>query len=210
MFTGIVEEIGEVCAKKPAGLVVAAGDVLGDMKLGDSVAVNGVCLTVTGFDAGSFSVDVMLETLERTNLGLLGVGDRVNLERPLAMGGRLGGHLVQGHIDGTGRIASVRREGDSLLMRFEASSQVMRYVVDKGFIAVDGVSLTVVSRDASSFLVSVVGYTRSHTILGNRRVSELVNLEVDIIAKYVEQLSEAVQHSNVTAGFLQEHGFSVS
>ena len=209
MFTGIVEEIGKIRSAQLGKLVIAAGDVLHGMKPGDSIAVNGVCLTVTGFDAASFSVDVMEETLGRTNLGQMKAGDMVNLERPLAMGGRLGGHLVQGHVDDTGKIASVSREGDSALVRFEASPEVMRYVVEKGFIAVDGVSLTVVSRDASSFLVSVVDYTRRHTILGNLRVGDMVNLEVDIIAKYVEQLSRA-RHPGITAEFLQEHGFLLS
>ena len=210
MFTGIIEETGRVTSAGTAKLVVAASQVLQGMAPGQSIAVNGVCLTVTAFDADSFSVDVMSETLSRTNLGLLSVGDRVNLERPLGLGGQLGGHLVQGHVDATGRVADMLWDGEALLLRFEVPPELMRYVVEKGFIAVDGISLTVTTRDASSFQVSVVDFTRRHTSLGGRRVGELVNLEVDIIAKYVEQLSHAHRNSGITVDFLQEHGFMVS
>jgi riboflavin synthase len=179
------------------------------MEGGQSIAINGVCLTVTDFGANSFSVDIMPETLSRTNLGLLSAGDGVNLERPVALGGQLGGHLVQGHVDATGRIASIRWEDQTMLVGFETPTEVMRYVVDKGFIAVDGVSLTVVAKDVSSFQVSIVDYTQKHTTLGSVRVGELVNLEVDIIAKYVEQLSLA-RRPGITVDFLQEHGFLVS
>ncbi|MBM2825742.1 MAG: ribE [Dehalococcoidales bacterium] len=206
MFTGIIEEVGRVVAVGEADLVVAAGRVLQGTELGSSIAVNGVCLTVTRFSKASFSVDLMPETRKRSTLGLLSAGDRVNLERPLAVGGRLGGHFVQGHIDTTGRVDSLRWEGEAMLLTIEAPPEVMRYVVEKGFIAVDGVSLTVVVKDARSFQVSLVGYTRQHTILGERRVGEPVNLEVDIIAKYVEQLSPA-RRSGVTADLLKEHGF---
>lgn len=205
MFTGIVEEIGRVVSASPGRLVISARTVLPEMKLGDSIAVNGVCLTVTSLEGASFSVDIMAETLRRTNLGQLSVGDGVNLERPLSLGGRLGGHLVQGHADGTGRVAAVIPEAGALLVRFETSPEVMRYIVEKGFIAVDGASLTVVTRDARSFTVSLVDYTRKHTTLGDRRQGDLVNLEVDIIAKYVEQFSHA--RSNITVDFLKEHGF---
>lgn len=208
MFTGIIEEVGRVNLARPEKLVVAADQVIQGMELGQSIDVNGVCLTVAHFDSNTFSVDVMPETLSRTNLGLLSVGDRVNLERPLVLEGRLGGHLVQGHVDATGRVASLMWEGEALLVSFEAPPEVMRYVVGKGFIAVDGISLTVATRDVSSFQVSVVDYTRRHTNLGERQVSEQVNLEVDIIAKYVEQLSQA-HRTGVTVEFLQEHGFLV-
>ena len=176
------------------------------MEAGGSIAVNGVCLTITSFNTGSLSVDIMPETLMRTNLGLLCVGDEVNLERPLALGGYLGGHLVQGHVDDTGRVTAINREGGAMLIRFEAPPQVMGYMVEKGFIAVDGVSLTVVTKDTSSFQVAIVDYTRRHTTLGSRRVGDLVNLEVDVIAKYVEQLSRP-HRPGVTVDFLQEHGF---
>ncbi len=206
MFTGIVEEVGRVVSAQPQRLVIGASTVLAGMEPGHSIAVNGVCLTVTDFNATSFAVDLMAETLERTNLGLLSSGDAVNLERALALGGWLGGHLVQGHVDATGRVASITWEGEAMLMRFDAPPEVMRYVVEKGFIALDGISLTVIARDVSSFQVSVVEYTRQHTILGNRRVGDLVNLEADIIAKYVEQLNVA-RSTGITVDFLEEHGF---
>ncbi len=209
MFTGIVEEIGRVTSAQSGKVAIAAGKVLQGLELGGSINVNGVCLTITSFNTNSFSIDVMPETLKRSNLGLLSAGNRVNLERPLALGGRLGGHLVQGHIDATGRVASVRWDGKAMIVRFEAPPEVMRYTVEKGFIAVDGVSLTVVAKDNSSFQVSVVDYTRQHTILGDRQVGDSVNLEVDIIAKYVEQLSQA-RNTGITVDFLREHGFLVS
>jgi riboflavin synthase len=209
VFTGIIEEVGRVASAQPRRLVIGASTVLRGMESGQSIAVNGVCLTVTDFDAASFSVDIMPETLERTNLGLLSSGDGVNLERPLALSGRLSGHLVQGHIDTTGRVVSITSDGEAMLVRFEAPPTVMRYVVEKGFIAIDGISLTVVARDVGSFQVSVVDYTRQHTTLGSRRVGELVNLEVDIIAKYVERLSVA-RPAGITVDFLQEHGFIIS
>jgi riboflavin synthase len=209
MFTGIVEEIGRVASVPTGSLVMAASQVLKGMQLGSSIAVNGVCLTVTDFDSQSFSADIMPETLNRTNLGQLRTGDRVNLERPLALGGQVGGHLVQGHVDDTGRIASLSSEGESLLISFEASPDVMRFIAPKGFIAVDGVSLTVANRDTTSFRVSIVDYTRQHTTLGSKKVGDMVNLEVDIIAKYVERLSQP-QRTGITVDFLQEHGFLVS
>ena len=209
MFTGIIEEAGKITSAQPGSLVIAASQVLQGVELGQSIAVNGVCLTITSFDSNSFSVDVMPETLSRTNLGLLSAGGKVNLERPLSLGGRLGGHLVQGHIDANGRVASIRWNGEATLIRFEAPPEVMCYVVEKGFIAVDGVSLTVVTKDTGSFQVSVVEYTRQHTTLGDRQVGDSVNLEVDIIAKYVEQLSLA-RSTGITVDFLQEHGFLVS
>lgn len=208
MFTGIIEEIGRVISARPGNLTIAAGRVLEGMEAGASIAVNGVCLTVTGFDSKSFSVDVMPETLDKTNLGMLKAGDGVNLERPLPLGGRLGGHLVQGHIDDTARVISVSREAESILVGFEAPPKLMAYIVEKGFIAVDGVSLTAISRNASSFQVSVVDYTRQHTILGSQRVGDVVNLEADIIAKYVEQFSQN-RSSGITVDFLEEHGFLV-
>ena len=206
MFTGIVEEVGKVASANSKTLVIATGSILPRVKLGGSIAVNGVCLTITSFDTNSFSVDIMPETIERTNLGLLSAGDRVNLELPLTLGGQLGGHLVQGHVDAAGRVASVTWGGDATIIEYEAPTDVMRYIVEKGFIGVDGVSLTVIAKNTSSFQVSVVDYTRRHTILGNRQVGDLVNLEVDIIAKYVEQLTQP-RSMGVTAELLQEHGF---
>jgi len=209
VFTGIVEEVGRVTSALPSSLFITAKQVLQEMERGQSIAVNGVCLTVTDFSTNSFSVDIMPETLSRTTLGLVSVGDGVNLERPIALGGQLGGHLVQGHVDATGRVASIKWDDQTILVRFEAPDEVMRYVVEKGFIAVDGVSLTVVNKDVSSFQVSIVDYTQRHTTLGDRRAGDLVNLEVDIIAKYVEQLSLA-RSPGITIDFLQEHGFLVT
>ena len=209
MFTGITEEIGKVTLAGADGLVIGAERILQGIEPGDSIAVNGVCLTVTGFDNSSFSAGLMPETLKRTNLGRLRVGDGVNLERALALGGKLGGHLVQGHVDDVGRVASVVERGGEITIRVESPLGVMRYIVAKGFIAVDGVSLTVVIRDAGLFQVAIVDYTRQHTTLGRKRAGDLVNLEVDIIAKYVEQLSQA-QRPEVSVGFLKEHGFLVS
>ncbi len=208
MFTGIIEEVGRVTSRQPGNLVIAASAVLHEMELGGSIAVNGVCLTVTDFTANSFSVDIMPETLERTNLGLLTVGDKVNLERPLTLAKPLGGHLVQGHVDDTGMVVSILRNGGEMIIKFEAPPEVMRYIVKKGFIAIDGISLTIINSDTSSFQVSVVDYTRKHTTLGSRQAGDLVNLEPDIIAKYVEQLSQA-RSPGMTMDFLKENGFLV-
>ena len=208
MFTGIVEEVGRVVTAGSGRLSIAAEAVLQGLELGGSIAVNGACLTVNHFDRQSFSVDVTEETLKRTNLGPLTPGAWVNLERPLVLGKPLGGHLVQGHVDGTGRVAGVLRKTGGAMFRFEAPPEIMRYLVEKGFIAVDGISLTIVGLDISSFRVAVVDFTERHTVLGRRRVGDMVNLEIDIIAKYVERLHQA-RSPGVTADFLQEHGFSV-
>ena len=208
MFTGIAEEVGRIEHIKPGKLTIGASRVIEDMQSGDSINVNGACLTVTRFDAASFSVDIMPETIRRSNLGQLRIGDGVNLERALAFGGRLGGHLVQGHVDAMGRVASIRWEGDTLMLEVETPPEVMRYVVEKGFIAIDGLSLTVVSRWATSFSVSIVEYTHANTTISDRRVGDPVNLEADIIAKYVETLTGSGR-SGVTEEFLREHGFLV-
>jgi len=206
MFTGIIEEIGKVNSVSSKRLVIAASRVLQGMEPGGSISVNGACLTVTDFGSGFFSVDIMLETLRRTNLGLLHAGDKVNLERPLTLDKPIGGHLVQGHIDDTGRIASVIREDETTIIKIETSPELMHYIVEKGFITVDGISLTVVTRDTGSFKVSIVDYTLKNTNLGSRQVGDLVNLEVDIIAKYVEQFNQS-RNSGVTLDLLKEHGF---
>jgi riboflavin synthase len=210
MFTGIVEEVGRVVALRPGAepsLRLAAKTVLEDLHLGDSVAVNGACLTVTEMDQAGFAVGLMPETLRRTNLGALRRGDSVNLERALAVGGRLGGHFVQGHVDGVGRITATRREQQALLVRFSAPAEVLRYVVPKGFIAVDGISLTVLDRDDDSFSVSLVSYTQQNVTLAQHKVGYDVNLEADILGKYVEQFVRP-QGNGLTAEFLAEHGFS--
>jgi len=209
VFTGIVQETGTIASVAKDGLIVTASRVIAGIQVGGSIAVNGVCLTVTAFDDKSFSIDVMPETLKKTNLGLLHPGDRVNMERPLTFNGELGGHLVQGHIDDTGRVVLIAREGEAVLMRFQTKPEVMRYIVPKGFIAVDGTSLTVTTKDAQSFSVSIVGYTRQHTILADKKPGDTVNLEVDIIGKYVVELSKT-PGAGITAEFLREHGFTVN
>ena len=187
MFAGIVEEVGRVVEAKPDRLVIQTVAVLEGTKVGDSVNINGACLTAVEIANNRFTVDVTPETLRRTNLGLLKPGDAVDLERALSVTDRIGGHIVQGHVEATGKVISVEPDGDSLVMQFQAPPQVMRYVVSKGFIAVDGISLTVVDRDSSSFSVSVIPYTRDHTVLGSRQAGDQVNLETDIVARYVEQ-----------------------
>ena len=188
MFTGIVEEVGQVSQLDDHRLSVRGSKVLVDTKLGDSIAVNGACLTLVSFDEGEFSVDLAPETIRRTSLGNVNAGDWVNLERPLAVSDRLGGHIVQGHIDGTGRITSIRPEGDCIIIRITSPKRLMPYIVEKGFMAVDGISLTVVKRGASSFTVSVIPYTTENTNLKGKMAGDRVNLEMDIVAKYVESL----------------------
>lgn len=206
MFTGIVEEIGAVRGTSPGQLAIGAKEVLEDIKPGDSMAVNGACLTVTSTSNDGFSVDIMPETVRRTNIGRLHYGDSVNLERAILAGGRFGGHFVQGHVDGSGKVMALTREAEAVIARISAPAELMLYVVDKGFIAVDGVSLTVIDYGDFSFSVSLVAYTREHTTLGNRKPGDMVNLEVDIIAKYVERLSHR-DSRGVTLDFLEEHGF---
>jgi riboflavin synthase len=191
MFSGIVEEVGGIKGVRPGGLTIAASKVTNDLTPGASISVNGACLTVTSRDDAAFSVDIVPETLRRTNLGALRPGDPVNLERPLTVGGRLDGHIVQGHVDGTGTIESISGEGDALLLRIQAPPALTRYVVEKGFIAVDGTSLTVVNCDRDSFAITVIPHTRDNTVFGARGVGDMVNLEVDVIAKYVERLMPA-------------------
>ena len=190
MFTGIVEEVGSAQEVEPGRLVVAAKRVLDDLDVSHSICVNGACLTVTHRDDSSFSVDVVPETLRRTNLGSLSPGDLVNLERAMAVGDRFGGHVVQGHVDGTATVDSIEPDGDALLVTFRAPESLMRYVVEKGFIAVDGTSLTVVNCDRQCFSVTIIPYTRENTVMRTLKVGDSVNLEADIMAKYVERLSQ--------------------
>ena len=189
MFTGIVEEIGRVAEVSATGLSIQASVVMDDLKVSDSISVNGACLTVTEVDGSTFSLDTVPETLRRTNLGALKAGSHVNLERPMGTDGRFGGHIVQGHVDGTGKVLSIDPEGEAHNFKFEADSSIMRYVVEKGFVAVDGASLTVVDCDYRTFLVTIVPYTWENTVFGFRTPGDAVNLEVDIIAKYVERLA---------------------
>lgn len=193
MFTGIVEELGRVVSATPTRLTVQAGVTLQGAKLGDSIAVNGACLTIVETRGDAIAIDVVPETLRRTNLGDLKPGDPVDLERAMALGDRLGGHMVQGHIEATGTVVSIAQEREALIMRFNAPPQVMRYIVAKGFIAIDGISLTVVDCDATSFSITVIPYTQQHTVLGSRNVGDRVNLETDIVARYVERLLKGEQ-----------------
>jgi riboflavin synthase len=188
MFTGIVEEVGKVASLVGYCLTVRASKVVERMNLGDSMAVNGACLTVVSFNEGEFSVDLAPETLRRTSFGNLKKGDPVNLERPLAVSDRLGGHIVQGHVDARGRITSMKAEGDCVIVRISSPKRLMPYIVEKGFVAVDGISLTVVKKGASSFTLSVIPYTMENTNLKGKSVGDPANLEVDIVAKYVESL----------------------
>jgi riboflavin synthase len=206
MFTGIVEEIGIVKATSRDRLTFEAHKVLEGMKVGDSIAVNGVCLTVVSLENRGFSVNVMPETLRCSNLGRLHYSDQVNLERALVLGGRLGGHLVLGHVDDMGEVMDVTGEEAARIMRISAPAKLMPYIVDKGFIAVDGISLTVIDLDDFSFVVSLVAYTMEHTTLGEKRPGAVVNLEADVIAKYVENLKERKRQS-LNFEFLREYGF---
>ena len=189
MFTGIVEETGSVRAIEPGRLTISAERVLSDLEVSHSICVNGACLTVTHRDGSSFSVDVVPETLRRTNLGSLSPGDGVNLERAMGVGDRFGGHVVQGHVDTTGTVDAIEPEGEALMVTFRAPESIMRYVVEKGFIAVDGTSLTVVDCGGPCFSVTIIPYTRENTVMKTLKVGDSVNLEADIMAKYVERLS---------------------
>jgi riboflavin synthase len=193
MFTGIVEELGTVREITPneggARIVVGAKAVLDDVELGASIAVNGCCLTVVAFDDDWFAADAVIETLARTNLGDLAAGDGVNLERPVRLADRLGGHLVQGHVDATGTVRARAPQADgSVLVHFDVPSEILRYVVHKGSITVDGISLTVAALDADGFAVAVIPHTLAVTTLGTRPPGDRVNLEADVLAKYVERL----------------------
>lgn len=218
MFTGIIEELGTLRriehGPNAARLLIAAREILADARLGDSIAVNGVCLTVTSLAAGrgEFTADVMAETLARTNLGELKAGDRVNLERAMRLGDRLGGHLVSGHIDGVGRILSRRPQGIAVVFTVQAPPEVMRYIIRKGSVAIDGISLTVVDHAADSFRVSIIPHTARMTTLGFKGPGATVNLEADILAKYVERmLSRGAEQEDggrgITSAFLARHGF---
>jgi riboflavin synthase len=188
MFTGIVEEVGSVVNISDNGMTVRAERVMSDLKLGDSIAVNGACLTAVSLSGSEFSVDLSPETMRRTSLGDLSAGGSVNLERALSASDRMGGHIVQGHVDGTGRITSTKEDGDSIIFRVRTPARLMPYIVEKGFIAVDGISLTVVKVATSSFMLAVIPYTLRNTNLETLSVGARVNLEADILAKYVENL----------------------
>lgn len=212
MFTGIVEELGRVRALSDHDITIAAADILADggVDVGDSVAVNGVCLTVTALAGDGFAADLMPETRRRTALDRLRVGSLVNLERALTLSRRLGGHLVSGHVDGVGRVASVRNERTATLLTVAAPPELLRYLVPQGSIALDGVSLTVVAVTAREFCVSLIPHTHSRTTLRDRRPGDAVNLEADILAKYVEKLLSTPAEPPAPAlsrELLARHGF---
>ena len=222
MFTGIVEEMGSIVSiargSHSAVLTVKADKVLEGSRTGDSIAVNGVCLTVTGIAAGRFTADVMAETLRRSSLGSLTRGSLVNLERAMAADGRFGGHIVAGHIDGTGTILSMAQEDNAVWIEIRAGQESLKYIVEKGSVAIDGISLTVGKAGEQSFAVSVIPHTGTETTLLRKKPGDIVNLENDIIGKYVERLlhidsGEAGVHEgaggkgSITMDFLLENGF---
>ncbi|MCY0877065.1 MAG: riboflavin synthase [Firmicutes bacterium] len=192
MFTGLIEEVGTLLQVERvhdgARLVIAAKQVLGDARIGDSIAVSGVCLTVTGLYNGSFAVDMVAETLARSTLSRARPGDRMNLERAMSVQDRFGGHIVAGHVDGTGVITGVQNTGMGTIYTITTKPDLTRYIVDKGSITVDGVSLTVMTCEADRFQVSLIPHSANATTLGTARKGQAVNLEVDVLAKYVEKL----------------------
>ena len=216
MFTGIVEEMGQIRSivrgASSAILSIEANLILEDLKIGDSVAVNGVCLTATSIGAGGFTADVMHETLNRSSLGALQKGSHVNLERAMIANGRFGGHIVSGHIDGTGTIGSIQKDDNALWYTILADAKLLRYIVEKGSVTIDGISLTVADVQSDRFAVSLIPHTAKVTVLGEKRTGDIVNLETDIIGKYVEKLmkpavEETKQKSGITMEFLAENGF---
>lgn len=217
MFTGIIEEIGKVKSVKSGSqsvsLSIEASKILSDVKLGDSIAVNGVCLTVTSFTSGSFTADVMPESMKRTNLGLLSIGTKVNMERALRVGDRLGGHIVSGHIDGLGEIAETKRDDNAIWVTISTSSKILKYIIEKGSIAIDGISLTIAYVDNKCFKVSIIPHTQDETTLCSLTAGTKVNLENDLTAKYIEKFiyhnedESKEKKSNISMDMLIENGF---
>lgn len=221
MFTGIIEEVGSVASIRKGAhscvLTVNASRVLEDVNLGDSIATNGVCLTVTSFTSHSFSADVMHETLNRSSLGSLHIGSPVNLERAMLAGGRFGGHIVSGHIDGVGTISSIKEDDNAVWYTVEAPSNILRYIIEKGSITLDGISLTVAKVTNSNFSVSIIPHTRAQTNLASKKVGDVLNLENDLVGKYVERLmlqpiaasqeQPEQKSSGITKEFLSHYGF---
>ena len=214
MFTGIIEEVGRIRAIErqavSARLTVAASKVLSDVHLGDSIAVNGVCLTVTSFGRDYFCADVMHETLNRSSLGKLVRGSAVNLERAMAADGRFGGHIVSGHIDGTGKVAAITKDDNAIWYQIKTDSGILKYIVEKGSVAIDGISLTVAKTDSQSFSVSIIPHTAGATTLSLRKAGDVVNLENDIVGKYIEKFitfEKEKPKSGITKEFLLKNGF---
>ncbi len=218
MFTGIIEEVGTVqgvvSGRTSGEISIRARAVLGGTKIGDSIAVNGVCLTVIRMSSGGFTADVMPETMRRTNLGQLSVGSIVNLERAMAADGRFGGHIVAGHVDGTGTILSMKNEENAVLVKIAAPKQILDLIIEKGSIAIDGISLTIAEITSHDFTVSIIPHTGSETILLKKKAGDMVNLENDVLGKYVQKLMGLApeskpeeKKSNITMEFLMKNGF---
>lgn len=212
MFTGIVEEIGtvkKIARGQKAYLEIQADKIFSDIHIGDSIAVNGVCLTVTGFSGKVFTADVMNETFSRSSLGSLKMGSHVNLERAMSANGRFGGHIVSGHIDGTGKITNIKKDGNAVWYKISADENIIKYTVEKGSIAIDGISLTVARVERDNFSVSIIPHTSEKTILSEKKTGDTVNLENDIIGKYVERFLnfDKTGKSNITMDFLSKYGF---
>lgn len=215
MFTGIIEEIGiikNVKKNNKSSIITIQGKkIFEDINIGDSISVNGVCLTVTTFSNEIFTADVMNETLSRSSLGSLQNGSYVNLERAMSASGRFGGHIVSGHIDGTGKIIKIKRDDNAIWYTVTVENNLIKYIVEKGSIAIDGISLTVVNVNENSFSVSIIPHTSQETILSHRLVGDIVNIENDIIGKYVEKLitfeKNKKDESNITMDFLINNGF---
>ncbi|MEG0035889.1 MAG: riboflavin synthase [Oscillospiraceae bacterium] len=215
MFTGIIEEIGTIKSvqrgSKSSILTIAGAIIFNDLKLGDSVAVNGVCLTVSGFEQKAFTADVMHETISRSSLGSLKNGSHVNMERAMPANGRFGGHIVSGHIDGTGEITDIHKDDNALWYTISASEKQLRYTIEKGSIAIDGISLTVAAVNRQSFSVSIIPHTADSTVLSEKKVGDVVNLENDMIGKYIEKLlnppNTQKASGNITTEFLSKFGY---
>ena len=211
MFTGIVEAVGYVReikgAERGVSLKIAVPDIFDDLKTGDSVAVDGVCLTAKVVNVDDFVADVSVETLSRTTLGKLRTGDKVNMERALRLSDRLGGHIVSGHIDGTARLRAKVQEGESVKISFVLGKDLLRYLINKGSIAIDGISLTVNEVVDNGFSVNIIPHTAQNTTILDKKVGDEVNIEVDVIGKYVERLLGKGKESRIGEGFLLEHGF---
>jgi riboflavin synthase len=218
MFTGLIEEIGKIKSIKKGGksirLTVSAGKILEDVKVGDSVATNGICLTVVDFDSKEFSADVMPETMSRTNFGLLSAGSRVNLERALRVGDRLGGHMLSGHVDGLGEVIAKKQDDNAIWVSIAAPKTILKYIIEKGSVAIDGISLTVAYVDEKMFKVSIIPLTQEDTTLTSKKKGDKVNLECDMTAKYIEKFmfhrEEEVQQKkpDISMNFLKENGFA--
>ena len=208
MFTGIIEEVGKIknISKKSSGilLTISADKVLRDCNIGDSIAVNGICLTVTKFDNESFTVDVMNETVRKTTLYKLTQNSYVNLERAMLVNSRFGGHIVSGHIDGTGTISDIKKDGIAFIYKINTTKEITKYIINKGSITIDGISLTVVSVSDTSFTVSIIPHTMTVTNLGKKKIGDMVNLENDCIAKYVEKMLDNKQEKKSLLEKLKE------